>query len=247
MKILDLRWHVLLEYPVCDFRWHLVEIMRYWYNVIVLLFAIDQLCDLYENDSIFDKFECCLSGDGLRVATGSYRSASYIWMIPWSLPLSWLIDCLHIAWYTFFYISATYFVCLVVLKEAQKQQHWKPARIQWGTFESELRRLVYLIIPEGFVSPNIQNSVSNTLDDHPLYVNWNWTWPCWFSDDSLAKLLFYVVNLCHELTGNRFKPRQGLLDLWALFPMVLGEVCICWRKFTASFLLFLLIISCGLT
>uniref|UniRef100_A0A0E0E2X1 Serine/threonine-protein phosphatase 2A 55 kDa regulatory subunit B n=1 Tax=Oryza meridionalis TaxID=40149 RepID=A0A0E0E2X1_9ORYZ len=31
-----------------------------------------KLCDLYENDSIFDKFECCLSGDGLRVATGSY-------------------------------------------------------------------------------------------------------------------------------------------------------------------------------
>jgi serine/threonine-protein phosphatase 2A regulatory subunit B len=32
-----------------------------------------KLCDLYENDSIFDKFECCQSGDGLRVATGSYR------------------------------------------------------------------------------------------------------------------------------------------------------------------------------
>ncbi|KAK3028919.1 hypothetical protein RJ639_039928 [Escallonia herrerae] len=32
-----------------------------------------KLCDLYENDSIFDKFECCLSGDGMRVATGSYR------------------------------------------------------------------------------------------------------------------------------------------------------------------------------
>nr|CAB3473481.1 unnamed protein product [Digitaria exilis] len=31
-----------------------------------------KLCDLYENDSIFDKFECCQSGDGLRVATGSY-------------------------------------------------------------------------------------------------------------------------------------------------------------------------------
>ncbi|KAK8514236.1 hypothetical protein V6N13_063137 [Hibiscus sabdariffa] len=30
-----------------------------------------KLCDLYENDSIFDKFECCLSGDGFRVATGS--------------------------------------------------------------------------------------------------------------------------------------------------------------------------------
>lgn len=35
-----------------------------------------QLCDLYENDSIFDKFECCLSGDGSRVSTGSYRSDS---------------------------------------------------------------------------------------------------------------------------------------------------------------------------
>nr|GMC76040.1 serine/threonine protein phosphatase 2A 55 kDa regulatory subunit B beta isoform isoform X1 [Ipomoea batatas] len=33
-----------------------------------------QLCDLYENDSIFDKFECCLSGDGLRIATGSYSN-----------------------------------------------------------------------------------------------------------------------------------------------------------------------------
>ena len=39
-----------------------------------LYFDKAQLCDLYENDSIFDKFECCLSGDGLRVATGSYRS-----------------------------------------------------------------------------------------------------------------------------------------------------------------------------
>ncbi|WOL08187.1 serine/threonine protein phosphatase [Canna indica] len=33
-----------------------------------------KLCDLYENDSIFDKFKCCLSGDGLRVATGSYSN-----------------------------------------------------------------------------------------------------------------------------------------------------------------------------
>ncbi|KAL5713444.1 hypothetical protein ACHQM5_015516 [Ranunculus cassubicifolius] len=33
-----------------------------------------KLCDLYENDCIFDKFECCLSGDGLRVATGSYSN-----------------------------------------------------------------------------------------------------------------------------------------------------------------------------
>ncbi|KAL0715370.1 hypothetical protein Bca4012_064692 [Brassica carinata] len=33
-----------------------------------------KLCDLYENDSIFDKFECCISGDGLRAATGSYSN-----------------------------------------------------------------------------------------------------------------------------------------------------------------------------
>ncbi|XP_071692013.1 serine/threonine protein phosphatase 2A 55 kDa regulatory subunit B beta isoform-like isoform X2 [Rutidosis leptorrhynchoides] len=33
-----------------------------------------RLCDLYENDSIFDKFECCLSGDSQRVATGSYSN-----------------------------------------------------------------------------------------------------------------------------------------------------------------------------
>lgn len=33
-----------------------------------------QLCDLYENDCIFDKFDCCLSGDGQHVATGSYSN-----------------------------------------------------------------------------------------------------------------------------------------------------------------------------
>ncbi|CAL9090557.1 unnamed protein product [Musa hybrid cultivar] len=33
-----------------------------------------KLCDLYENDSIFDKFDCCLSGDGMHVATGSYSN-----------------------------------------------------------------------------------------------------------------------------------------------------------------------------
>ncbi|XP_071722801.1 serine/threonine protein phosphatase 2A 55 kDa regulatory subunit B beta isoform-like [Rutidosis leptorrhynchoides] len=33
-----------------------------------------KLCDLYNNDSIFDKFECCVSGDGLHFATGSYRN-----------------------------------------------------------------------------------------------------------------------------------------------------------------------------
>lgn len=31
-----------------------------------------KLCELYDNDCIFDKFACCLSGDGLHFATGSY-------------------------------------------------------------------------------------------------------------------------------------------------------------------------------
>eukprot|EP00193_Tetraselmis_chui_P002242 CAMPEP_0177763542 /NCGR_PEP_ID=MMETSP0491_2-20121128/6927_1 /TAXON_ID=63592 /ORGANISM="Tetraselmis chuii, Strain PLY429" /LENGTH=511 /DNA_ID=CAMNT_0019279657 /DNA_START=495 /DNA_END=2028 /DNA_ORIENTATION=+ len=33
-----------------------------------------RLCDLYENDCIFDKFDCCLSGDGQHVVTGSYSN-----------------------------------------------------------------------------------------------------------------------------------------------------------------------------
>lgn len=44
---------------------------------MIVVSGFVQLCDLYENDSIFDKFECCLSGDGMRVATGSYRYISY--------------------------------------------------------------------------------------------------------------------------------------------------------------------------
>ncbi|XP_070048377.1 serine/threonine protein phosphatase 2A 55 kDa regulatory subunit B beta isoform-like isoform X4 [Nicotiana tomentosiformis] len=41
-----------------------------------------KLCDLYENDSIFDKFECCLSGDGMRVATGSYSNLFRVFGCP---------------------------------------------------------------------------------------------------------------------------------------------------------------------
>lgn len=33
-----------------------------------------QLCELYETDSIFDKFTCAVSGDGKHVATGSYNN-----------------------------------------------------------------------------------------------------------------------------------------------------------------------------
>jgi serine/threonine-protein phosphatase 2A regulatory subunit B len=33
-----------------------------------------KLCDLYENDCIFDKFECVWSGDDQHVLTGSYHN-----------------------------------------------------------------------------------------------------------------------------------------------------------------------------
>ena len=34
-----------------------------------------QLGDLYENDCIFDKFDCCFSGDGSHLATGTYSNS----------------------------------------------------------------------------------------------------------------------------------------------------------------------------
>lgn len=33
-----------------------------------------KLCDLYENDCIFDKFDCCMNGTGEYVASGSYSN-----------------------------------------------------------------------------------------------------------------------------------------------------------------------------
>lgn len=33
-----------------------------------------QLCDLYENDCIFDKFDACVSPDGSAIATGTYSN-----------------------------------------------------------------------------------------------------------------------------------------------------------------------------
>lgn len=54
-------WDINMEaQPVATFKVH--ENLR------------PKLCDLYENDSIFDKFECCFSGDGQRIATGSYSN-----------------------------------------------------------------------------------------------------------------------------------------------------------------------------
>lgn len=43
-----------------------------WPSSLVLVLV--QLCDLYETDSIFDKFSCAVSGDGRHVATGSYNN-----------------------------------------------------------------------------------------------------------------------------------------------------------------------------
>jgi len=33
-----------------------------------------RLCDLYENDCIFDKFDCCMNGTAKYVASGSYNN-----------------------------------------------------------------------------------------------------------------------------------------------------------------------------
>ncbi|XP_027123097.1 serine/threonine protein phosphatase 2A 55 kDa regulatory subunit B beta isoform-like [Coffea arabica] len=37
-----------------------------------------KLSDLYNNDALFDKFACCLRGDGLQFATGSYSNQVHI-------------------------------------------------------------------------------------------------------------------------------------------------------------------------
>ena len=34
-----------------------------------------QLGELYESDCIFDKFDCCFSGDGSHIATGTYSNS----------------------------------------------------------------------------------------------------------------------------------------------------------------------------
>lgn len=38
-----------------------------------------RLCDLYESDCIFDKFQCCFSGDGANFVTGSYQNLFHIY------------------------------------------------------------------------------------------------------------------------------------------------------------------------
>jgi len=46
----------------------------------------NKLCDLYENDCIFDKFECTWSGDGRSVLTGSYHNFFHIYDTAGQLP-----------------------------------------------------------------------------------------------------------------------------------------------------------------
>lgn len=38
-----------------------------------------KLCDLYENDCIFDKFDCAMSADGTQLLTGSYNNNFHIY------------------------------------------------------------------------------------------------------------------------------------------------------------------------
>jgi serine/threonine-protein phosphatase 2A regulatory subunit B len=38
-----------------------------------------KLCDLYENDAIFDKFQCSFSGDNQRIMTGSYHNYFHVY------------------------------------------------------------------------------------------------------------------------------------------------------------------------
>eukprot|EP00161_Ancyromonas_sigmoides_P001009 TRINITY_DN1084_c0_g1_i1.p1 TRINITY_DN1084_c0_g1~~TRINITY_DN1084_c0_g1_i1.p1 ORF type:complete len:447 (+),score=153.41 TRINITY_DN1084_c0_g1_i1:968-2308(+) len=41
-------------------------------------FLRSKLCDLYESDCIFDKFECCFSPDGSHMLTGGYHNLFYV-------------------------------------------------------------------------------------------------------------------------------------------------------------------------
>eukprot|EP01018_Ginkgo_biloba_P013879 Gb_31983 [translate_table: standard] len=103
-----------------------------------------QLCDLYENDSIFDKFECCLSGDGLRVATGSYSCLSFFLAIQCvalltcieSSSVSLLLQPLDViivmAISTAFEYSSICFEFLVVSLVVMRRPLWKLAKVPTG-------------------------------------------------------------------------------------------------------------------
>jgi hypothetical protein len=71
-------------------QWRLCVVWQSWTDCGSIW--IWQLCDLYENDSIFDKFECCLSGDGERVATGSYRYVCFCFLCNASKEFCWRLE-----------------------------------------------------------------------------------------------------------------------------------------------------------
>lgn len=54
-------WDLNMESKPCE-TYHVHDYLR------------SKLCALYENDSIFDKFECCWSGDDRHIITGSYNN-----------------------------------------------------------------------------------------------------------------------------------------------------------------------------
>jgi len=134
MNIWDLRWNSLNW--MIKKRSHLMNKIN-----VILCYHYFQLCDLYENDSIFDKFECCLSGDGLRVATGSY---GYFFHPLLTACVILQKSCLLTLPFPVSSTAVIYFVFLVVLLEAWRQQLWKQVGIQWGIFYMCLLILVII-------------------------------------------------------------------------------------------------------
>ncbi|KAM7250689.1 hypothetical protein ACFE04_022572 [Oxalis oulophora] len=82
-----------------------------------------RLCDLYENDSIFDKFECCPSGDGLRVATGSYSFHERVFM-----------EGLRFKIHILFGTNETYLFGTIKIKGSVGSGHWKTSDDGMGVF-----------------------------------------------------------------------------------------------------------------
>lgn len=58
-------------------------------------FLKSKLCDLYENDCIFDKFECSLSGTGEYVLASLSRSFGAVSLIPFFLRSHLLTGSYH--------------------------------------------------------------------------------------------------------------------------------------------------------
>nr|XP_016508566.1 PREDICTED: serine/threonine protein phosphatase 2A 55 kDa regulatory subunit B beta isoform-like isoform X2 [Nicotiana tabacum] len=64
--------------------WRLPQLQRIRFmntcalSIIDIIHVVWQLSKLYTNDAIFDKFDCCLNGDGLQFATGSYSNCLLI-------------------------------------------------------------------------------------------------------------------------------------------------------------------------